>query len=232
VVAVTPSIAQRFRAINKQTIIVRNYPYPKEVVFAQPSLPWASRRQSVAYVGGISALRSIREMVEAMALLPSTLPAALELAGNEVPEGLRPEELYNHAGWLRVRHHGLLDQPSTFRLLHRVRAGLVLFHPVPNHMEAMPQKIFEYMGAGIPLIVSDFPMWRKLLENTGCALFVDALDSQAIANAIEYILTHPQEAEGMGLLGQAAVLEKYNWDDEAEKLVSLYSGIKDSVCVA
>jgi glycosyltransferase involved in cell wall biosynthesis len=232
VVAVTPSIAQRFRTINRQTILVRNYPYPKEVVFAQPTSPWEMRRQSVAYVGGISALRSIREMVAAMALLSASLPATLELAGNEIPEGLNPEELYNHPGWLRVRHHGLLDQPSTFRLLHKVRAGLVLFHPVPNHIEAMPQKIFEYMGAGIPLIASDFPMWRQILGETGCALFVNPLDPQEIAKAIEYVLTHPKEAEEMGTLGQAAVLEKYNWDDEAEKLVNLYSGLKDSVCAA
>jgi glycosyltransferase involved in cell wall biosynthesis len=232
IVAVTPSIAERFLAINRQTIIVRNYPYPKEVVFAQPFSPWETRRPSVAYVGGISALRSIREMVAAMALLPESLPATLELAGNEVPEGVRLEELRSDPGWPRVRHHGLLDQPSTFRLLHQVRAGLVLFHPVPNHIEAMPQKIFEYMGAGIPLIASDFPLWRQILGDTGCAIFVDPLDPRSIAKAIEYILTHPKEAEEMGLLGQAAVLEKYNWDDEAEKLVNLYCGLKASECAA
>jgi glycosyltransferase involved in cell wall biosynthesis len=231
-VVVTPSIAERFRPLNRKTVIVHNYPYPKEIVFARESAPWETRRNSVAYVGGITAQRAIREMVQAMALVPDSLDATLELAGNEIPEDARPREIHALTGWKRVQHHGFLDQPSTFRLLHNVRAGLVLFHPEPNHLEAMPQKIFEYLGAALPLIASDFPLWRRILGGTGCALFVDPRDPQAIADAIEFILTHPDEAESMGRRGQAAVLEHYNWDTEAEKLVNLYSGLLTPPCAA
>ncbi len=231
-VVVTPSIADRFRPLNSHTVIVHNYPYPKEIVFARESAPWETRRQSVAYVGGITAQRAIREMVHAMALLPESLGAKLELAGNEIPDDAHPEQIYGHRGWARIIHHGFLDQPSTFRLLHNVRAGLVLFHPEPNHLEAMPQKIFEYMGAALPLIASDFPLWRRILGNTGCGIFVDPLDPQAIADAIEYVLTHPIEAEEMGRRGQAAVLNQYNWDTEAEKLINLYSGLVPPTCAA
>jgi glycosyltransferase involved in cell wall biosynthesis len=231
-VVVTPSIAERFCPLNKHTVIVHNYPYPKEIVFARESAPWETRRQSVAYVGGITAQRAIREMVHAMALLPESLGAVLELAGNDIPEDAHPEEIYSHRGWTRTRHHGFLDQPSTFRLLHSVRAGLVLFHPEPNHLEAMPQKLFEYMGAALPLIASDFPLWRQILGGTGCGIFVDPLDPQAIADAIEYVLTHPGEAEEMGRRGQVAVVKHYNWDTEAEKLVNLYSGLVQPTCAA
>jgi len=224
-VTVTPSIAERFRPLNYRTIIVHNYPHKKEIVCTEQTSPWEARRQSVAYVGLISANRGIREMVFAMSFLSKALPATLELAGNEQPENVKPEELSSHPGWGRVRHYGLLDQASTFRLLHGVRAGLVLFHPDPNHVEAMPQKIFEYMGAGLPVVASDFPLWRRILGDTGCGIFVNPLDPQAIAEAIEYILTHPQEAEEMGRRGQAAVLERYNWESQVDKLVSLYSGL-------
>jgi glycosyltransferase involved in cell wall biosynthesis len=231
-VAVTPTIAARFLARNLRTEVVHNYPYAREIVFAQQNSSWDTRRQSVAYVGGIMAQRAIREMVAAMSLLPQSLDAILELAGNETPEGLDPAEIYAHPGWRRVKHHGFLDQPSTFRILHHVRAGLVLFHPEPNHLEALPQKIFEYMGAGLPLIVSDFPLWRKILGDVGCALFVNPLDPSDIARAIEYLLSHPVESEQMGLRGQRAVLERYNWDSEGEKLVNLYASLMDSPCAA
>jgi glycosyltransferase involved in cell wall biosynthesis len=231
-VTVTPSIAERFFPLNRRTIIVFNYPDQTEVVSRQDSQPWALRRQSVAYVGSITAQRAIREMVSAMSLLPQTLGATLELAGWESPENLCRDELLGHPGWARVQHHGLLDQPSTIRLLHEVRAGLVLFHPEPNHLEAMPQKIFEYMGAGLPVIASDFPFWRRILGDTDCAIFVDPLNPSQIAEAIEYILDHPAEAEAMGRRGQAAMLKLYNWDTEAKKLVTLYAGLLEPTCAA
>jgi glycosyltransferase involved in cell wall biosynthesis len=184
-VTATPSIATRFRAIDKPLEIVHNYPYASEVDAEGQSTPWECRRQSVAYVGGISRQRSAFEMVAAMSLLPTGMAGTLELAGNEKPEGIDPEVLHRHPGWTRVKHHGFLDQPRVFHLLHQVRAGLVLFHPEPNHFEAIPQKIFEYMGAGIPIIASDFPYWRQMFGDVGCAIFVDPLDPPGIAQAIE-----------------------------------------------
>jgi hypothetical protein len=231
-VTVTPAIAERFRSINRQTIVVHNYPYLEKIAFTDKAIPWEKRRNSVAYVGSITAQRGIREMVHAMACLPNDLSGVLELAGNVVPEGVSGKELHQHPGWSRVVHHGLLDQLSTFRLLHEVRAGLVIFHPEPNHLEALPQKIFEYMGAGIPVIASDFPLWRRILGEIGCALFVDPTRASSIASAIEYVLTHPQQATEMGRLGQSAMLERYTWNTQAEKLVKLYSVLSAPLCVA
>jgi glycosyltransferase involved in cell wall biosynthesis len=91
----------------------------------------------------------------------------------------------------------------------------------------MPQKIFEYMGAGIPVIASDFPLWKRIMGDAGCGFFVDPLKPAEIAKAIEYVLTHPHEAEEMGRRGQAAVLQHFNWDTEAEKLIQLYSTLKN-----
>jgi glycosyltransferase involved in cell wall biosynthesis len=88
------------------------------------------------------------------------------------------------------------------------------------------------MGAALPLIASDFPLWRQILGGTGCGIFVDPCNPQAIADAIEYVLTHPAKAEAMGRRGQAAVLKHYNWDTEAEKLVNLYSGLVQPTCAA
>ncbi len=231
-VTVTPSIAERFLFINKKTIIVHNYPYVEELMQAVQSSPWNDRRQSVAYIGGITVQRAIREMVSAMSLLPEALPATLELAGPEIPSEADSAQLRKHAGWQRVLHHGFLDQPSTFRILQSVKAGLVLFYPEPNHLEAMPQKIFEYMGAGLPIIASDFPLWRRIIGDAGCGLFVDPLKPAEIARAIEFVLTHAKEAEEMGRRGRLAVAQKFNWGTEARKLVDLYKTMGVASCAA
>jgi glycosyltransferase involved in cell wall biosynthesis len=231
-VTVTPSIAKRFQALNQKTIMVCNYPFQKEIAPAHEASPWDERRPSVAYVGLISKQRGIREMVEALDLLPKSMEMTLELAGNEIPEEIDLQELKQLPGWSRVKHHGLLDRSTTLRLLRGVRAGLVLFHPVPNSLESMPQKIFEYMGAGLPVIASDFPLWRQIMGGAGCGIFVDPLNPREIARAIEYIVSNPAEAEEMGRRAQAAMIQQYDWNGQAEKLVELYTGLSRSTCAA
>ena len=222
-VAVTPSIAARFKLINPRTVVVYNFPNVKDLISDHASIPWHARNQAVVYTGGITILRGIREMVEAMELLPESLGATLELVGPAAAEEVPYGELTPRPGWANAHHHGLVDQPTTFRILHRSRAGLVIYHRIPNQLESLPQKIFEYMGAGLPVIASDVPLWRRIIEDIGCGILVDPRDPRAIARAIQFVLENPAEAEAMGQRGRAAVLNHYNWDAQAKELEKLYS---------
>ncbi len=116
-------------------------------------------------------------------------------------------------------HLGTPGRP--YVLAHSV-AGLVTLHPIINYIDALPVKMFEYMVAGIPVIASNFPLWRGIIEGNQCGLCVDPLNPSEIAKAIDYILTHPAEAQRMGENGLRAVKEKYNWDIEEKKLLALY----------
>ena len=224
IVCVTPTIGERLREVNSRTITVYNYPYPEELIGESPA-SWESRNLAVTYVGTITPQRGIAEMVKAIGYLSDSFGVSLEIAGDEVPE-----EVKKFPGWSRVRFHGVLDQPNTYRLLQDARAGLICMHPIPTFVDCIPVKIFEYMGAGLPVIASDFPLWRKMLEGVNCALFVDPLDARAIAKAIEYLLTNPDEAEEMGRRGQAAVAKQFNWDTQARKLADLYSNLASNTC--
>jgi glycosyltransferase involved in cell wall biosynthesis len=101
-------------------------------------------------------------------------------------------------------------------------AGLALFPPSMHYLEKQLTKFFEYMMYGIPIVCSDFPSWRALMNETGAGLCVDAEAPNDVAGAISWLVDHPQEAEAMGQRGRDAVRSRYNWDVEGKKLVALY----------
>lgn len=218
IVAATPVIAEQFPV--DKTVLVQNFPSPGEL--ARPRrVAYSERPPLFAYVGIIGVTRGIREMVEAMALLPATLNARLVLAGSFNPPGLE-KEMRGVPGWEKVDFMGWQSRAQVAEILSRVRAGLVTGYPTPNNLNGYPNKLFEYMSAGIPVIASDFPLWRGIVEDAGCGVVADPLDPRSIARAMQWLLEHPGEAEAMGERGRAAVAAKYNWDAEARKLLRLY----------
>lgn len=218
IVAATPAIAKRFPA--HKTVVVQNFPLLSEFEDVD-GIPYHERPMQIAYIGGITSIRGAEEMVRAMEYLPEKLRARLAMAGTFSPPELQME-LQSLPGWQRVDYMGWLNRQSVSQVLKRVRVGLVVLHPTPNYLDSYPVKLFEYMASGIPVVASNFPLWREIVEGEGCGLTVDPRDPKAIAGAIQWLLEHPKEAEEMGKRGRRAVLEKYNWNREAEKLLDFY----------
>jgi glycosyltransferase involved in cell wall biosynthesis len=219
VIAATSTIRDKFLQVNPNTVEVTNYPIIAEF---DDAISWEDKTAEVCYVGGITAIRGMRELVRACSLLES--PARLALAGQFSAPDLQPE-LSAMPGWERVTAHGLLDRVGVRQVMRRAMAGLVTLHPVPNYLDALPVKMFEYMAAGIPVIASCFPLWRDIIESAGCGVCVDPLDPVAIAAAIDSIVTNPGTARAMGENGRKAVREKYNWSAQAAKLIDFYGAI-------
>lgn len=229
-VAATPFIAERFERLNSRTIVIHNYPRLPELA-PRAGVTWQQRSPAVAYVGGILPDRGIRELVSAMSLVPRELNATLKLAGEFFPATFK-DELSQLKGWNEVEAVGLLDRSHVAELLEDVRAGIVTFLPELNHVCAMPHKLFEYMSAGIPIIASNFPLWKQIVQDIGCGLLVDPSDPKSLADAIAFVLTHPAEAEAMGRRGREAVESHYNWEREQVKLLHFYSHLLEGQCAA
>ncbi len=219
VIAATPFIRDKFLKINPNTIDINNYPLLGELA---SSSSWAVKMPEVCYVGGIGAIRGIVEVVDAMGQLRSI--ARLNLVGRFGDVSLE-KRLQGQAGWYRVNPLGFVDRAGVRDVLARSMAGLVTLHPLPNHIDAHPNKMFEYMSAGIPVIASDFPLWREIIAGNDCGLLVDPLNPAAIAETIDYLITHPKEAERMGRNGRRAVESCYNWEHEGQKLLAFYDTI-------
>jgi glycosyltransferase involved in cell wall biosynthesis len=214
VVAATPHIASRFRRLNSRSIDINNYPLAHEL---SHEVPTTEEGRAVCYVGGIGIIRGAVEMVSALEKANATLILAGPFESDRTEAVLRALP-----GWRRVNYRGVVSRDEVRRIMATSRAGLVFFHPEPNHVDAQPNKIFEYMSAGLPVLASDFPLWRSLLVDSGAGRCANPLDSADIARCIEELLDDPSGARVMGQRGRDAVRHKYHWPHEERKLVGLY----------
>jgi glycosyltransferase involved in cell wall biosynthesis len=160
-------------------------------------------------------------MVDALACLSHIDNLRLDLIGRFEPASLEVK-LQKMQGYQRVHSHGWLQPEEVYKHLARATIGLVCLRPEPRYSIALPVKLFEYMAAGLPVIASNFPLWKEIVEGNECGMTVNPLDPKEIAGAIEYLLEHPALRRKMGENGRQAVLEKYNWETEGKKLLELY----------
>jgi glycosyltransferase involved in cell wall biosynthesis len=219
VITATPYIRDKFLQINPNSIDINNFPMIGEL---ESSVTWQEKAKEVCYVGNIAQVRGINELVLAM---ESTRTAVrLNLVG-EFSEQHVELKVRACKGWAKVSYLGVQDRLGVRQVMSRSIAGLVTLHPIPNYLDALPIKMFEYMSAGIPVIASSFDLWQSIIEETQCGLCVDPLDPLSVAEAIDYLVDHPDEAREMGENGRRAVLSRYNWAQEEKKLLNFYDEI-------
>ena len=215
VIAATPHIRDLYIKRNIDSSDINNYPILGELFKEKLS---GGKQNEVCYIGGITSIRGIRELVTAMQY---TEKVKLNLGGVFSEKSLAAD-VEKNPGWRHVNYLGFLERDQVSNVLMESKAGIVTFLPEPNHIYSQPNKMFEYMSAGLPIVASNFPLWRKIVEGHNCGVCVNPADPKEIASAINYILTHPSHAEEMGRNARKAIVEKYNWAREEVKLFRIY----------
>jgi glycosyltransferase involved in cell wall biosynthesis len=215
IVTVDKRLQERFP--RGRTIVVRNLP-PASVLHATVCVPSVqSRANAVIYAGKLSRIRGISEVVEAFRGIHSD--AELWLVGEFSEPGFQQEILsslpsnvkwFGHKKWIDVLH-----------LYGRAKVAVVLHHPTPNHRNAMPIKLFEYLGAGLPVIASDMPQFRELLQ--GCGVQVNPMDVTQIRATIEEMLSDEDKMAEMSRLGRERIMTSFRWEDESRILIDFYT---------
>jgi glycosyltransferase involved in cell wall biosynthesis len=202
-------------------ITVQNFPILADWQAAADVPPMAQRPHQVLYYGDLTEQRGLFTMLQAIAEVEAEPPPVLRLGGSlSRPLQQAVEQM---PGFGRTVYLGWLNKQQLAAELSQARAGLVLLHPTHNYRVIRPNKLFEFMAAGLPVIASDFSHWRGVVAEEDCGLLVDPLDSTAIARAIEYIFDHPEEAAAMGERGRKAAVERYGWAQEGDRLVKAYA---------
>lgn len=217
IITATPAIKDTFQKFNSDTVTVHNYPKLDEWVSTKK---WSEKDNEICFVGGISEIRGIKPLCDATMLTSTNVK--LRLAGSFSNLDLR-KDLENSESWQNIIYEGQLPREQVSEVLSKAKVGIVTFLPVPNHIEAQPNKLFEYMSASLPVIASDFPLWRSIVSKYNCGILVEPNEPSAVAKAIDFLLSNEKEAEEMGRRGRNAVLEEFNWDRQRDALLEFYN---------
>lgn len=181
-----------------------------------------SERPVVLYHGGLFPHRGIEELIDAMASVPD---AELVLMGYGVMEAELPARIAASAAAARIH---VLPAVRPEELHDWVTSADVAAMPIQpstlNHRLTTPNKLFEAMAAGVPVVASDLPGMATIVRATRCGELCDPTDPGSIAAAIRTILDAPREGRrGYGERGRAAANQKYNWEAQAAILFDEYT---------
>ncbi|MBL1420835.1 MAG: glycosyltransferase [Alphaproteobacteria bacterium] len=223
VLTATAFIKNKLIKINPNTIDVNNFPLLSEYSFE--AINWKEKKDRACYMGYITKVRGALELTEAMQY--TNQGVKLSLGGSFNSPELK-NQCQNLDGWKNVDELGWLSRRQVQEVYDWSKVGLVTLHPISNYIDCMPVKMFEYMAAGIPVISSDFEVFKNIVVGEKCGVCVDPLKPKEIAEAINYLIDNPSVAEKMGSNGRKAVLEKYNWGFEEKKLLDFYKLLLNS----
>jgi glycosyltransferase involved in cell wall biosynthesis len=219
VVAATGLIGARFP--KRKTVVVRNYARVAELQSGVEGLPYAQRAPLALFTGGLTPIRCAEEMCSMSDALRDIPGYATVVVGRPNTPSYA-DELSTVKGWDVMRFEGIVPMSRVRTLLGEARVALCLNRPRADFLDLATNKLFEYMAVGLPVVSTDIPYWRELIERTGCGIVVNGSKEGDLSAAVRWLLENPIEAEAMGAKGKAAAEELYDWSSEGRQLLSVY----------
>jgi len=223
VITATPFIRKRKLRFNKKTYCVSNYPIQSEFNIERLRTAIHTAERSVCYTGALSSIRGVSVLLESV--LNFNDDWLLHLAGPITDNHIKTKLEAALKVTDRIIYWGILPRAELKSIFERSSAGIVTFLPEPNHINAVPNKMYEYMSSGLPIICSSFKDWDEMVTDYQIGITVDPANAQDIRNKINFIFANPVIASSWGENGAEAVRKKFNWQTESQKLVELYLNI-------
>jgi len=177
--------------------------------------------------GTHSHARKCLQTVQAIKYVDSAVAFQMMFAGrysDTLKEELEEQAKQDGTGAI-LKLEGMLPWAENFQRTARACCGCVFYADNPNNRVGIPNRLFEYMFCGLPVIVTAFPELEQIVEKTACGLVVDSESPQAIAEAISFLLDHPEQARQMGENGRIAIQSEYGYHIDLERLEAFYQSL-------
>ena len=214
-----------------------NLALPHAVVHNYVSLPfidaYGKTKQEITespvffYSGVISLERSFDTIIEALAILKIKYPefhlhlfGKIQFDWNEMKKSPHYEKIQQN-----LTFHGYTDLRKALPYAQNAVAGIALLKPVADYSDSYTTKLFEYMALSLPVITSDFPLYREVVEKTGCGFCISPYNPKELSDTFQWLIENPESGRLMGQQGRKAAESKYNWANEEQILLRFYKNL-------
>ena len=199
---------------------ITNYPIIEKLTTFQLE-DYCSREPILCYAGTIYSTSNQKPILNAINNIESV---KYHLAGNIERKYLL--ELQKHSAWDKVRFLGILTKDEINSFYEKAIIGLVIYDYLPNlgykRGTLGSNKLFEYMEAGLPIICTNYDLWKEIIDKYDCGICVQPNNSLEIENAIKFLIENKEKAYQMGQNGKNAVSTEYNWETQKDIYIDLY----------
>ncbi len=173
----------------------------------------------ILYIGGYVAGRGLENLILSAKFIRQ---GVIVFIGFGTAEGKLKELVKEHSLTDKVKFTGPVSPDSLIQYIESASLGVVLFTKVDlNNYYCSPNKLFEYINAGLPVVCSDFPFMKSVVENYEVGKTCNPDDPECIASAINWVLEDNERYRYLkrNVLSAAGI---FNWGKESRKLIALY----------
>lgn len=215
---------ERLEPVSKHCEMIYNFP-----ILLNEIRHNVSEAFTIGYAGGIGTIWNHDKLVAAISDIPSV---KYVLAGRCNDKYLK--DLQKLKGWEKVDYLGMIPFDQVIHQIYaKASLGVALLGYIPecNGKEGnlSNTKLFEIMHAGLPVLATDFDLWKEIVEKNKCGICVNPYDAEEIRRAIQYLQEHSDERIQMGINARRAVEKTYNWGNEEAKLLNFYKSVLNFV---
>ena len=142
------------------------------------------------------------------------------------------EHLKEIDGWEKSEYRGKVPFDTVNRELWNADIGMALCQYIFGEDKEGTlgnTKLFEEMLHELPVIATDFRLWKEIVEGNDCGICVDPNDVNQIKDAVTLLMKEPERAKKMGKNGRKVILEKYNWKSQEKNLFEAYDMLKTEI---
>jgi len=211
---------ETYRKIWRKFYFIRNYPVTEIIHQVNAFNKTIVNSITVIYAGLLASSRVIHTIIESFNYCQSRINLWLLGKWENDSYFMQCSGLPN---WRLVTYFGNLKPEEAYAYMKSADIGIALLLPIKNYLTSLPVKSFEYMACGIPVIISDFPYYRRIFSDS--VLYTEPQNPKLIAQQIDLLAQNKSLREKLVKKCNSEIISNRAWETEKEHLLTLYDSV-------